>query len=69
MQNLINAIAKTAGPETLADLLNCLIMAEDAQDVTEAEWRAAEDAVAQLGRVLEANVGEAEAQRLIHGTI
>ena len=65
MQDLIQAIAKTADPKTLAALLNGLIMAEGNDAVTDAEFRAAEEACAILRPVLEANVGEAEADRLL----
>lgn len=65
MNDLINAIAKTADPLTLAGLLNCLQSAEENHHVTGPEVVAAERAMLKLTQVLYANVGEAEADRLI----
>lgn len=67
MRDLINAIAKTADPITLAGLLNSLMGAEADPQVTDAEAEAAETAFNTLYAVLDNNVGEAEAARLIHG--
>lgn len=65
MSHLLNAIAKTASPTTLAALISDLINAETDPTVTDAESSAADHACAVLRLVLEANVGEAEADRLL----
>jgi hypothetical protein len=64
-QDLLNLIAKTASPATMAALLNDLINAETDPAVTDQENTAADHALAFLRGVLEANVGRDEADRML----
>ena len=65
MNSLLNAIAKTATPTALAELLNCLSSSETNSNLTNAECIAAEEAIAALGSVLRDNVGDKEANRML----